>query len=100
MIGTSSAGSETLKNLVLPGIGMFTIVGDDKVTTRDFGNEFLVTRDDCGKNKAEVLKNALVEMNPDVKGNHVEMNLEAFLAVAENVKMLEEAALVIACDVT
>ena len=30
MLGTSSAGSETLKNLVLPGFGNITIV-DDKL---------------------------------------------------------------------
>jgi len=28
MLGTSSAGSETLKNLVLPAIGKFTVVCD------------------------------------------------------------------------
>lgn len=32
MLGTSSAGSETLKNLVLPGIKSFTIVCDQVVT--------------------------------------------------------------------
>lgn len=32
IIGTSSAGSEALKNLVLPGVGRFTIVDDHKVS--------------------------------------------------------------------
>ena len=31
MLGSSSAGSETLKNLVLPAVGKFTIVDDAKV---------------------------------------------------------------------
>ena len=44
MLGTSSAGSETLKNLVLPAIGKFTIVCDKNVTESDFGNDFFVTR--------------------------------------------------------
>jgi NEDD8-activating enzyme E1 regulatory subunit len=52
MLGTSSAGSETLKNLVLPAIGKFTIVSEDKVTERDFGNDFFVTRGDLGRSKA------------------------------------------------
>ena len=32
VIGSSSAGTETLKNLVLPGVGKFTIVDDHKVS--------------------------------------------------------------------
>ena len=43
MLGTSSAGTETLKNLVLPGAGHFLIVDDKKVTNRDLGNDFFVT---------------------------------------------------------
>ena len=43
MLGVSSAGTETLKNLVLPGAGSFVIVDDAKVTARDTGNDFFVT---------------------------------------------------------
>jgi amyloid beta precursor protein binding protein 1 len=32
VIGSSSAGTETLKNLVLPGVGKFTIIDDHKVS--------------------------------------------------------------------
>ena len=78
MLGTSSAGTETLKNLVLPGVGSedagghFTIVDDSKVIERDLGNDFFVTVDDLGKSKAAVVTELMVEMNPDVKGNHIE----------------------------
>jgi len=65
MLGTSSAGSETLKNLVLPGIGNIMIVGDKLVEERDLGNDFFVTKAHVGKNKAEVLVEMLIEMNPD-----------------------------------
>jgi len=65
MLGTSSAGTETLKNLVLPGFGNITIVDDKCVEQRDLGNDFFVTVDDIGKPKAEVALAMLLEMNPD-----------------------------------
>ena len=55
MLGTSSAGSETLKNLVLPGVGNFLIVDDYKVARSDVGNDFFVTYEDVGKDKAAVV---------------------------------------------
>lgn len=48
MLGTSSAGSETLKNLVLPGFGNITIVDDKLVEQRDLGNDFFVTNEHVG----------------------------------------------------
>lgn len=98
MLGTSSYGSETLKNLVLPAMGQFTIVDDAKVTERDFGNDFLVTRSDLGKNKAEVVKNMLVEMNPDVKGNHLDVAVQAWIDKAAD--QVKQYNMVIANDVT
>ena len=43
MLGCTSAGTETLKNLVLPGVGSFTIVDDANVSLSDLGNDFFVT---------------------------------------------------------
>ena len=37
VLGASPAASETLKNLILPGIKHFTIVDEGKVTERDLG---------------------------------------------------------------
>ena len=37
LLGASGSGSETLKNLILPQIGTFTIVDDAKVTAKDLG---------------------------------------------------------------
>lgn len=48
------AGVEALKNLILPGVGSFTIVDDKKVEDRDLGNNFFITVDDIGKSRAEV----------------------------------------------
>lgn len=43
------AGVETLKNLVLPGIGGFTIVDPAVVTEADLGGEFLPGRKESGQ---------------------------------------------------
>lgn len=43
LLGTSAAGTETLKNLILPAVGSFTVVDDDVVSVRDCGTNFFVT---------------------------------------------------------
>lgn len=40
LVGGSPPGVETLKNLVLPGIGKITVLDGEKVTKRDTGNNF------------------------------------------------------------
>ena len=80
MLGTSSAGTECLKNLVLPGAGHFMIVDDKKVDARDCGNDFFVTQDKIGTNKAKVVAELMKEMNPDVKtGNYMDMAVAEFI---------------------
>ena len=39
----TGAATETLKNLILPGIGRFTVVDGMRVTERDCANNFFVT---------------------------------------------------------
>jgi len=78
MLGSNVAAAEILKNCVLPAMGEFTVIDDAKVTIADLGNNFFVTQDDVGKNRAEIVTMWLTEMNEDVKGwamvkNYVEM---------------------------
>lgn len=54
LLGADPSGVETLKNLILPGVGYFTVVDDLKVSSRDLGNNFFVTEDDIGRNRSEV----------------------------------------------
>lgn len=48
LIGANPSGTETLKNLILPAVGHFTIVDGQKVTSRDCGNNFFVTQEQIG----------------------------------------------------
>lgn len=51
LLNAGGAGSETLKNLVLPGIGKFTIVDDRKVSEEDCSNNFFVTKEQIGESR-------------------------------------------------
>lgn len=64
------AGVETLKNLVLPGIGGFTIVDPAIVTESDLGVNFFLEESSLGKSRAEETCRLLKELNPDVQGWH------------------------------
>lgn len=98
MLGSTSYGSECLKNLVLPALGEFTIVDDAIVCAKDFSNEFMVTRDSLGKPRAEVIKNMMLEMNPDVKGNHIIAGIDEF--ISKEASQLAKASMIVICDAT
>ncbi|PYH34181.1 NEDD8-activating enzyme E1 regulatory subunit [Aspergillus neoniger CBS 115656] len=62
-------GVETLKNLVLPGVGGFTIVDPAVVTEPDLGVNFFLEEESLGKSRAEETCRLLRELNPDVDGS-------------------------------
>lgn len=64
------AGTETLKNLVLPGVGGFTIVDPAIVTEADLGVNFFLEDSSLGKSRAQETCAYLKEMNPDVDGDY------------------------------
>ncbi|KAF4952659.1 hypothetical protein FGADI_6549 [Fusarium gaditjirri] len=66
--GAGTVGVETLKNLVLPGIGRFTIADQNAVTYEDLGVNFFVDDSWLGKSRAEACTNFLLELNPEVQG--------------------------------
>ena len=61
-------GTETLKNLVLPGVGEFCICDEHNVTSLDLSSNFFLSTEDIGQSRAAAACNHLVEMNPDVVG--------------------------------
>src|SRR5690606_16190780 len=72
LLNATALGSEILKNLVLPGFGKFTIVDGKKVTVRDLGNNFFVTKQGIGKSRAKIVTECLVELNSNVYGTYLE----------------------------
>uniref|UniRef100_A0A8C9Q1I5 NEDD8-activating enzyme E1 regulatory subunit n=1 Tax=Spermophilus dauricus TaxID=99837 RepID=A0A8C9Q1I5_SPEDA len=57
LIHATATGTEILKNLVLPGIGSFTIVDGNQVSGEDAGNNFFLQRSSIGKSPENLLDN-------------------------------------------
>ena len=70
--GPGVVGVEALKNLILPGVGSFTIVDDAVVEEKDLGVNFFLEEDSLGKSRAEETCRLLQELNPEVKGNAIQ----------------------------
>lgn len=98
VLGSSPCATEALKNLVLPGIGHFTVVDNAVVELADLGNNFFLEEGDVGLPRAEAVSRLLQEMNPDVRGSHVVK--DAATVISEGVEFFRPFALVIACQLT
>ncbi|XP_062442883.1 NEDD8-activating enzyme E1 regulatory subunit isoform X2 [Rhea pennata] len=79
VINATATGTEILKNLVLPGIGSFTIVDGNQVSGEDVGNNFFLQKSHIGQNRAQSATELLQELNNDVSGNFVEETPEKLL---------------------
>jgi amyloid beta precursor protein binding protein 1 len=69
LINGTATGTEILKNLVLPGVGSFTILDGARVEEADLGRNFFVTLDSLGKPRAQVTTELLKELNNFVEGD-------------------------------
>ncbi|XP_061526140.1 NEDD8-activating enzyme E1 regulatory subunit [Phycodurus eques] len=79
LINATATGTEILKNLVLPGIGAFTIVDGHTVSGEDVGHNFFLSQNSIGKNRAQAATELLQELNTDVSGNFVEESPDMLL---------------------
>ena len=79
LINATAAGTETIKNLILPGVGFVTVLDDKLIEERDLGNNFFVTQDEIGKSRAEVTLNHLLELNEDVQGSFLHEAPEKYI---------------------
>ncbi|KAF1939050.1 hypothetical protein EJ02DRAFT_409261 [Clathrospora elynae] len=78
--GPGVVGIETLKNLVLPGIGNFTIQDEAIVSEADLGVNFFLEDQHLGGYRAEHTCNLLKELNPDVDGHFISEPIEPWLS--------------------
>ncbi|KAJ9143248.1 NEDD8-activating enzyme E1 regulatory subunit [Coniochaeta hoffmannii] len=91
--GSGTVGVETLKNLVLPGIGRFTIVDSTVVSEADLGVNFFLDESSLGKMRSQCSTELLLELNPEVQGDwHPKsegpLNLQDFLATSPTFTMI------------
>ncbi|EUC35352.1 hypothetical protein COCCADRAFT_35085 [Bipolaris zeicola 26-R-13] len=78
--GPGVVGVETLKNLVLPCIGDFTIQDSAVVNEADLGVNFFLEDQHLGGFRAEHTCNLLKELNPDVQGHFITEPIESWLS--------------------
>lgn len=67
LVGIRGLGAEVCKNLVLSGVKSVTIVDPHPVNEEDFVSQFLVQRQDLGKNRAESSLQRAQQLNPMVQ---------------------------------
>ncbi|EEF38201.1 NEDD8-activating enzyme E1 regulatory subunit AXR1 [Ricinus communis] len=79
LLNCGPTGSETLKNLVLGGIGSITVIDGSKVETGDLGNNFMVDESSVGQPKAKCVCAFLQELNDAVKAKFIEEHPEALI---------------------
>ncbi|KAG2142940.1 hypothetical protein DEU56DRAFT_884437 [Suillus clintonianus] len=80
VISGSATSTSILKNLVLPGIGHFTILDHAKVSHSDAGNNFFLEGfDSIGKSRSEEAVRLLSELNDGVEGRADTRTLESIL---------------------
>jgi len=95
VISGSATSTSILKNLVLPGIGHFTILDHTSVTPEDAGNNFFLEGpSSIGKSRAEEAVRLLCELNEGVEGKADTGNVAEILE--KNPTYFENFSLVIA----
>ena len=94
LLNATATGTEILKNLILPGVGSFTIVDNAKITANDPGNNFFITLGLLGQSRAEIAVRMLLQLN-DTKGNYIDEDVEEVLG--RNPNFFSQFTVVIAC---
>lgn len=97
-IGSGATASEALKNLVLPNVGHFTIIDHAITTAADKNNNFFVEIHTIGQPRAEVVKEMLLEMNSEVKGDSVVQDVRTLLS--GDLSYFNQFSLILVCDPT
>ncbi|KAI8551939.1 hypothetical protein RHMOL_Rhmol06G0226200 [Rhododendron molle] len=94
LLNCGPTGSETLKNLVLGGIGSITVIDGSKVEMGDLGNNFMVDESSVGESKAKTVCTFLQELNDAVKAKFIEEYPKALIEM--NPSFFSQFTLVVA----
>ncbi|MGN0316152.1 MAG: ThiF family adenylyltransferase [Fusicatenibacter sp.] len=67
VFGIGGVGGYACEALVRSGIGAFDLIDDDKVCLTNLNRQIIATRKTVGKYKADVMKERMLEINPNVE---------------------------------
>ena len=69
VFGVGGVGGYVCEALVRSGVGCFDLIDDDKVCLTNINRQIIATRKTVGKYKVEVMKERILEINPDATVN-------------------------------
>lgn len=67
VFGIGGVGSFTVEALARSGVGHLVLIDDDKVCLTNINRQLIATRKTVGKNKVEVMRDRILEINPNAK---------------------------------
>ena len=67
VFGIGGVGGYTVEALARSGVSHFVLVDDDKVCLTNLNRQIIATRSTVGKYKAEVMRDRILDINPDCK---------------------------------
>lgn len=65
VFGIGGVGGYVCEGLVRSGVGAFDLIDDDKVCLTNLNRQIIATRKTVGQYKADVMKERILEINPD-----------------------------------
>ncbi|ETP73879.1 dinucleotide-utilizing enzyme possibly involved in molybdopterin or thiamin biosynthesis [Lachnospiraceae bacterium JC7] len=69
VFGIGGVGGFVCEALVRSGVGHFDLIDDDKVCLSNLNRQIIATRKTLGRYKTEVMKERMLDINPDVEVN-------------------------------
>lgn len=66
VFGIGGVGGYVCEALVRTGVGHFELIDDDKVCLTNINRQIIATRKTVGRHKTEVMKERMLDINPDV----------------------------------
>ena len=67
VFGIGGVGGYTVEALVRSGVGAIDLIDDDKVCLTNLNRQIIATRSTVGKYKAEVMRDRILDINPNCK---------------------------------
>lgn len=67
VFGVGGVGGYVCEALARSGVGSFDLIDDDKVCLTNLNRQIIATRKSVGKYKTDVMKERILDINPDAK---------------------------------
>ena len=67
VFGVGGVGGYVCEALVRSGVGAFDLIDNDKVSLTNLNRQIIATQSTIGRDKTEVMRERMLEINPDVK---------------------------------